>query len=537
VLFAVTAVASTLVWLRVYQVQAAYPADYAVSIWQVLSRGYFFHTGEFTVLVSPAVLLQGLALYAAVVGLAQIDGRFFERALRMLAIGGAGLGVLSAIRLVEITLRNPQVIETLRATSHGLRISPQIPDYIAAGSYFALCWLVTLGLAVAAPRRWPLWLAVGVPLMGAIYLTGSRSVIAAALAGVAVLLVVVFRRKAVAGRAVLAFGGVAVLVMLASYPWLTGRDVAGVMAQQSMAVRADLLRTGVRVMAERPVFGVGLDRFFLVAAPLAPPRLNELFPTRKNPHNDFLRFGAELGLVGLGLFVWILAGSGWRIWGALRASADPRLAGLAGGLVAFLTTSMVSNPLMVREVSYVFWIALGLAVSQSVAPRPADAPARAPRWRTWTTIALGVLLVASIPFRAQQEVAAVVDLRHVSYGFFDWDADGEGTPFRWTGRRATFFVPADARVVEIPMSGALLPSGEPQEVEIRIDGRLADRVTIGLEWQRVRTVLPSTPSSEARRIDLLVFPSWVPAEIVPDNVDDRELGVRVGRVESLIPHR
>jgi hypothetical protein len=47
------------------------------------------------------------------------------------------------------------------------------------------------------------------------------------------------------------------------------------------------------------------------------------------------------------------------------------------------------------------WIALGLTVSQSIAPRPADAPARAPRWRTWTALVLGVLPVASIPFRAR----------------------------------------------------------------------------------------------------------------------------------------
>ena len=54
-------------------------------------------------------------------------------------------------------------------------------------------------------------------------------------------------------------------------------------------------------------------------------------------------------------------GSGRRF----GAADDPLLAGLAAGLVAFLITSMVSNPLMLREVSYVFWIALGLAVGRS----------------------------------------------------------------------------------------------------------------------------------------------------------------------------
>ena len=75
------------------------------------------------------------------------------------------------------------------------------------------------------------------------------------------------------------------------------------------------------------------------------------FRARKNPHNDLLRFAAELGLVGLGLFLWILAVAGCTVWRGLGASRDARLAGLAGGIIAFLVTSMVSNPLMVREVS------------------------------------------------------------------------------------------------------------------------------------------------------------------------------------------
>lgn len=533
VLLALTALASTAVWLRVHQVETLYPAPYLGSLVRFLVRDYFLQPGEFWLVVTTAVILQGLALYVAVAALCRMDPEFFGRALRMLVIGAAGLGVLSVVRLAEILLRSPQMIEVLRATSDGLRISPQIPDYIAAGSYFTLCWVVALGMAIASPRHWPLWVTAGVPMMAAFYLTGSRSVIAAALAGLAALVLVVARRRASSVKTILAFAGLAVVMMVASYPWLTGRDAVGVMARQSVTVRAELLWTGVRVVAERPLFGVGLERFHLMAGGLASPRLHELFPVRKNPHNDLLRFGAELGLVGLAFFVWILAAAGRRMWGTLRATADPRLAGLAGGLLAFLTTSMVSNPLMVREVSFVFWIALGLAVSQAARRQPAGLPARASRPRSGVMVLIAALLVASVPFRAQQEVATAVDLRHVSYGFFDWDADIDGTPFRWSGPRVTFYVDGRARVVEIPLSGALLPTGE-QQVEIRIDGRLADRVIAGTGWQRVRTVLPADTADRTRRVDLRVLPSWVPAEIVPDNEDRRELGVRVGRIEVFL---
>jgi hypothetical protein len=449
--------------------------------------------------------------------------------------------MMSVVRLAEVALRNPGAIEGLRAAG-ALRISPQIPDYIAAGSYFALCWLVIAGLARAS--RWGRWLwgASGVPVLAGLYLTGSRSVIAAALAGLMVMVFVLVRDRAAAFRGGIAVAAVA-LVMVLSYPWLTGRDVAGELARQSLMIRVELIRTGLRVIATRPLFGVGVDRFHLSAASLASPELHAWWPARKNPHNDFLRFGAELGLVGLGLFVWILAAAGHRIWGALKSAQDAGLAGLVGGLVAFLVTSLVSNPLMVRDVSYVFWIALGLAVGHSArlqatvaAPAGEASGSVRPWWNVsrlqWPIgLLIGGLIVGSIPFRARQELATV-NLARVSYGLFDWGTEPDGTRCRWSGPRATFFVDGRARAVEIPVSGTL-PSGAIQQVEVRVDGRLANRIAVGPEWRRLRTLIPAGPSAGPRRIDLLVSPSWVPAEVLPGNADERVLGVKVAAIRVI----
>jgi O-antigen ligase len=544
VLFAITAAASTVVWQRVYQVEAGYASTYADALIHFLSRDYFIQPGDFQLLASTAVILEGLALYVVFAARCQVDATFFGRALRMLSLGGAGLAVLSGVRLAEILLRNPAAIEALRATSSGLRISPQIPDYIAAGSYFGLCWLVTLGIGMASSRSRALWIAAGVPLLGALYLTGSRSVIAAALVGLVVLALAVVRRRTSAARGVLAFAIFAVVVMVVSYSWMSGRDVAGEQARQSLTVRGELIRAGFRVLETRPLFGVGIDRFFLLAGGYASPELRSLWQGRMNPHNDFLRFGAELGLVGLGLFLWILAGAGRRIWRALKRTHDAQLAGLAGGLIAFLVTSLVSNPLMVRDVSYVFWIALGLAVGhaaglpasrdvpEEVTSRSVGPPRRFSRLRWTAALLLGGLLVFSVPFRSRQELATV-DLTRVSYGFFEWGTDADGTRRRWSGPRATLFVDGRARLVEIPLGGTM-PSGLPQQVEVRVDGRLANRVAVGPEWQRLRTLLSSSPSTGPRRIDLTVSPSWIPAEVMPGNQDRRVIGVKVGEISVIM---
>ncbi len=546
VLFGIAAAASAVVWQWVYLSETGYPSAYVQALLHFASRDYFVQPGAFWVLASTAVIFEGLALYVAVAALCQVDSTFFERALRMLTLGGAGLAVMSAVRLGEILLRNPAAVEALRATSVGLRISPQIPDYIAAGSYFALCWLVALGMAMASRRSRLLWVAAGVPLITALYLTGSRSVIAAALIGLVFLAFVVVRQRTAAVRGVVVFAVLAVVVMIISYSWMSGRDFAGEMARQSLTVRSELVRAGLRVIATRPLFGVGIDRFYLLAGGLASPELHALWQGRMNPHNDFLRFGAELGLVGLGLFLWILAGAGTRIWKALQRTRDARLAGLAAGLVAFLVTSLVSNPLMLREVSYVFWIALGLAVGHSArlgtlrdAPeQAASSPARTrsvSRLRWTIALLLGGLLIFSVPFRARQELATV-DLTRVSYGLFEWGVEPDGTRCRWSGPRATLFVDGRARLVEIPLGGTA-PSGGLQQVEIRVDGRLANRIEVGPEWRRLRTLLPDGPSTMPHRIDLTVSPSWVPAEVIPGNQDRRELGVRVGELNVIMTPR
>ena len=315
VALAVAVIMASVVWQRVYQFQQGDWPAFASQLQDFLTH-YFVRPGYFWFVVSAAVMLEGLALYVVVAALCRVDATFFERGLRMLSLGGAGLAVTSAVRLAEIALRSPGAIQAMRATSSGLRISPQIGDAIAAGSYFAMCWLATLGLAVAATGRQRVaWLLAGGPLVVALFLTGSRSPILAALAGLIVLVtVLVVRERGTRARSVLAFAAVAIVAMIVSYPWLIGRDVAGTRAAKSMTIRAELFEAGLEVIGTRPLFGVGIDRFYLVAGAYASPELNAMWRGRKNPHNDFLRVGAELGLVGLGLFIWILAGAGRRTW-------------------------------------------------------------------------------------------------------------------------------------------------------------------------------------------------------------------------------
>jgi O-antigen ligase len=65
--------------------------------------------------------------------------------------------------------------------------------------------------------------------------------------------------------------------------------------------RWDIWMTGIRLMLENPLLGVGINAFALAEQ-------GETFGRGRwtAPHNSFTQIGAELGLVGLGLFVFLL---------------------------------------------------------------------------------------------------------------------------------------------------------------------------------------------------------------------------------------
>ena len=543
VLFAMTAAASTLTWLRVYQSQWAQSSGYLQALFHFASRDYFVQPGEFWLIVSTAALLQGLALFIANAAWCQIDAAFFGRGLRMLTLGGAGLAMMSVVRLAEVLLRDPQLLQVMRATYDGLRISPQIPDFIAAGSYFSLCWLAALGLVIASAPHRVAWIVASLPLLAGLYLTGSRSVIAAALGGVVVLAFISFVRRRAAATRVIAFAIVAIVVMIGSFRWMVGHDIAGETARASLSSRSELLRVGLRVIATRPLFGVGIDRFFLVAGTVTSPLLDATWSSRRNPHNDLLRFAGELGLVGLVLFLWILGSAARHIWRAFRKGSDPLLAGLTAGLVAFLITGMVSNPLMLREVSYAFWIALGLAVGRSATLRsssdtPADSiapaiptPSRFTGVRRSLPWLLGALLLVSVPFRAKQELATL-DPTRVSHGLSDWETENDGTRFRWSGPHVTVYVSGRARRVEIPLRGTL-PSAEIQRVKVRLNGRVINDLAVGPEWQRLGIVLLGGNGTKPHRIELDVSPTWVRADAISAADASAVVGVKVGELNVL----
>jgi hypothetical protein len=93
-------------------------------------------------------------------------------------------------------------------------------------------------------------------------------------------------------------------------------------------------------------------------------------------------------------------------------------------------------------------------------------------------------------------------------GLRPWEENPKGTFFRWTAGRASFFVPAAATSIMLPLRSVFPgPGGAPVRVEIRADDRFLATIELVDPEAWVRPELPlgrSRGHRRFRRIDLRV---------------------------------
>jgi hypothetical protein len=302
-------------------------------------------------------------------------------------------------------------------------------------------------------------------------------------------------------------------------------------ARGTLLAIAEFQDAGLRMWATRPAFGVGVGQFYPLSAGFIPPELRQWYP-RENAHNYFLQIATELGVAGIATFLVLLGAAFREPLRRLRApDAGAVLTGATFGVGGFVITWLTGHPMLVPEVAYPFWLALGVATALAAPAAPERRADSAPA-RTWLVLGVLVLVGGSVPVRVAQ-VTSRMDMSRIAYGLHDWEVDGTGTNFRWTSGRARLFIPPDAREVELPLRAMLVgPNHDGLDVQLCVEGRPCTSVRhFDDAWHRHRLRLPPlAPGMGHRRIDLRVSQPWVPAEAIDGSADTRELGAMLGVV-------
>jgi O-antigen ligase len=249
------------------------------------------------------------------------------------------------------------------------------PILLSLGAAFCLVRAVTSRGLVRLP-----WALGAATLTMAALISGTRSFVVGFGAAVVVLALLLRREGRMASRAFLAI--VIALVTIVSVATLPGYIVDRVSTAPSALFkssdlgsgRVDIWKVYLGMIARNPVVGVGIGNGAYAFPAYAAKGSGVVFPIRRSPlseeslgsdpHSDIIMVLAELGVVGLGLFVvfvWMVVGEFVR--SLLSVSHRSRLWPLGLATAMYLTTVLVADLVDTRITKKMLWLAIGLALA------------------------------------------------------------------------------------------------------------------------------------------------------------------------------
>lgn len=276
------------------------------------------------------------------------------------------------------------VAGALLATLYGVMTGPAVDDSrlvgalgdsnIAAASMVAAAVLAfALGVGErSGARRWAAFGAAALALVG-LGATASRGgIVALGVTGVVMIVVAGrWRRQCVLAAAMGSVLVVGWFVLLA--PTAARQHIS-----TTQTPRTTLWTMAGRAIEANPIVGLGNDNFtnsavnYLVA-PGATTRADQVLTTPQPAHNIYLEIWADLGIVGLTLFVGVVVAA---LRAAVSAAAILQAAGrrgdefLARALIVAIVALLAASFFISDEYSKQLWLLLALAPAMLAVARP-----------------------------------------------------------------------------------------------------------------------------------------------------------------------
>lgn len=400
ILFAACVVASAVVLYRVAQFYLDYPGVFFIRLLTYLATDYQGIPGDprpwsqlttFGSVEAAALVVEGIALLFVAGRLVATTPGLAVRLAATLVTGGVVAALMSIDAFVSIAVSTATSLGSVADLLADERVAVHVTKVNTAGSYFVMIATLAAGMALRRSRGRLLWTVAFAALLVGLWLTAS---LAAVLAGMTVAIVagaLWLRRAQDAGRrwrrvtvAIVATVFVAGLVRVTTRPDAT----------ESLLRRVTITKVSLDTMAEAPVFGVGIGDYPLRSQPYVTDEIREGFGTGSiAPHNYLLHIAAELGVVGIAVFLWAIVATLRQARGAFSSASPAGPA--AAAFVAFLLSALAGQPMLVDAVAIPVWLTLAILLSN--APAPAGPEDRA--GQPWWVVAGIVAITATLPLR------------------------------------------------------------------------------------------------------------------------------------------
>ena len=274
--------------------------------------------------------LKYLAIFLLVVNTVDSESRLMT-AVRVLAIAS----VIPAVGAAWSHAHGEHLVEGDRAGWIGIFANP---NDLAYHLVVGVAMVLASASCATTRLRKVAWLGLLAPIGYGVLLTQSRTGMFAAL------IVVLFYVLRSVKRAVpFVLGGAALaayLVMISpSNPWRARNEAATAYGEDASAKgRYDAWRTGINMVKDRPLTGVGAGAFMIAWPEYAPGDAGEA----RSEHNTWIQLVSELGFPALFLFLTVVgaAAVGTLHAAKVKGPLQPLARGVQAGLVGFLICSI-----------------------------------------------------------------------------------------------------------------------------------------------------------------------------------------------------
>jgi O-antigen ligase len=254
-------------------------------------------------------------------------------------------------------LGNLKYLRKSLGRSPGFFNSPQ-----TFGNYLLLAFPLVLGLSFYGNQKEKRWFQLStVPLLAGILFSYVRGVWIGVVCG---LLVMGMLRSRKFLFYLVAIMGVVILVFFSLPSLKFSRRIVKETFKSSRPLgdRLDFWKGSLRIIRDYPVMGVGWEGFRLVY-PRYEPKASQ--QPACHAHNNFMDIGVGSGLVGLGVFIWLILVAykyAWEIYKRQAGYFKGIAWGFLGSLTAFLIGGLSQYNFGDSEVVMLFYFLLGMVM-------------------------------------------------------------------------------------------------------------------------------------------------------------------------------
>ena len=262
------------------------------------------------------------------------------------------------------------------------------PNFFATYLVAVIPLLLVLSLGPHKKRKFPAIITSGIALI-CLLLTQTRSAWIALIVSLVFLFLLIHKTKAMRfsprNRLILAIIlSVICITVIFNQGMIRDRITELWNPYGSAFIRMHIWQAELSMIGTYPLFGSGLGTFQIVFPGFRYPGFLSEVPIGNllHVHSEYIEILAEMGIVGLGLFLWFVIGLLRRALRFLKTGREERLVviGLVFGVVAVLIDALFSASLRWTGPAFVFWLLIGLtaAMTKSKNESPKETP-RKPR--------------------------------------------------------------------------------------------------------------------------------------------------------------